>query len=60
MRNNGYETEREMVSVSQETTISTDVNAEISSLGKRQFENQQNPTASSAVVPRDVATLWNY
>ena len=61
MSNNGFEPEREMVSVSQKTSLSTDVKAEISSLGKRHFENQNNPIASAAAVaPMDLATLWNY
>nr|KYP69756.1 Protein CUP-SHAPED COTYLEDON 2 [Cajanus cajan] len=62
---NGFEVaEREMVSVSHETDVSTNVNAEISSvlsnldMGKRHFENQNNPIASAA--PVDLATLWNY
>ncbi|RDX84150.1 NAC domain-containing protein 100, partial [Mucuna pruriens] len=61
---NGFEQEREMLSISQETSLSTDVNAEISSvmtnldMGKRHFENQHNPIASS--VPVDLPSLWNY
>ncbi|CAJ1975305.1 unnamed protein product [Sphenostylis stenocarpa] len=61
---NGFEPEREMVSVSQDTGVSTDVNAEISSvvsnldMGKRHFENHNNPIGSAA--PVDLATLWNY
>jgi len=61
---NGFEPDTEMVSVSQETGVSTDVNAETSSvvsnleMGKRLFENQNNPIGPAA--PVDLATLWNY
>ncbi|TKY73366.1 CCR4-NOT transcription complex subunit 7/8 [Spatholobus suberectus] len=55
----------DMASVSQETGVSTDVNAEISSvvsnldhMGKRHFENQHNAIASAA--PMDLSSLWNY
>ena len=61
---NGFKTEGEMVSVSQETGLTTDMNNEISSvlsnfeMGKRQFENQQHPNASAP--PVDVESFWNY
>ncbi|KAK7354150.1 hypothetical protein VNO80_19608 [Phaseolus coccineus] len=61
---NGFESEREMVSVSQETGVSADVNAETSSvvsnleMSKRLFENQNNAIGSAA--PADLASLWNY
>lgn len=61
---NGFEPETEMVSVSQETGVSTEVNAETSSvvsnleMGNRVFENQNNPIGSAA--PVDLASLWNY
>lgn len=56
--------EREMISVSQETGLSTDINTEISSvvsnleLGKRPFQDQHVPSAS--VGPLDFDSLWNY
>ncbi|KAJ9677450.1 hypothetical protein PVL29_022440 [Vitis rotundifolia] len=56
--------EREMISVSQETGLSTDINTEISSvvsnleLGKRPFEDQHVP--SSSVGPVDLDPLWSY
>ncbi|KAK7304641.1 hypothetical protein VNO77_42526 [Canavalia gladiata] len=63
---NTFEPEREMLSVSQETGLTTDVNTEISSVmsnldvvgNRRHFENQHNPPASAA--PMDLATFWNY
>ncbi|KAK7265809.1 hypothetical protein RJT34_33433 [Clitoria ternatea] len=64
--NNGFKPERDMISVSQETGLTTDVNAETSSvvsnfdMGSRRppFENQNHPHASVAAV--DLASLWNY
>lgn len=56
--------ERDMISVSQETGLSTDINTEISSvvsnleLGKRPFEDQHVP--STSVGPVDLDPLWNY
>nr|QDX01715.1 NAC domain-containing protein NAC51 [Medicago sativa subsp. falcata] len=67
--NNGFKTERQqqMMSVSQETDLTTDMNAETCSvvsnfdIGRRTFENNQNrpPPASVAAVDFD-GTLWNY
>ncbi|KAF5477063.1 hypothetical protein F2P56_003742 [Juglans regia] len=57
-----FKTEREMVSVSQETVLTTDVNAEISSvmsnleMGRRPF--QEAPSTSAG--PEDLDNLWNY
>ncbi|KAK7411425.1 hypothetical protein VNO78_02858 [Psophocarpus tetragonolobus] len=55
---NGFGPGREMVSVSPETSLSTDVNAEIPSVvpnlhvGKGHFQSESNPM--------DLASLWNY
>ena len=67
--NNGFKTERQqqIMSVSQETDLTTDMNAETCSvvsnfdIGRRAFENNQNrpPPASVAAVDFD-GTLWNY
>lgn len=56
-------TEREMVSVSQETGLTTDINAEISSeMGRHHHhhhhDQQQDP--SSSADPVDLESLWNY
>lgn len=57
-------TEKEMVSVSQETGLSTEVNTEISSvvsnldMGRRTFDDQQAPTASVGALEYDC--LWSY
>ncbi|KAG9451375.1 hypothetical protein H6P81_011340 [Aristolochia fimbriata] len=57
-------TERDMVSVSQETGLTTDMNTEISSvvsnreMGRRQFEDQVDPSPS--VGPVDLDCFWNY
>lgn len=70
LENNGsnmrqhFKTEREMISVSQETGLTTDMNPEISSvmsnldMGRRPFEDQEGP--SSSAVPIDLDCLWNY
>ncbi|KAJ1438924.1 NAC domain [Sesbania bispinosa] len=61
---NGFKTEREMVSVSQETDLTTDMNVETSSvvsnfdMGRSHFDNQNHPHASVAAV--DLDGLWNY
>ncbi|KAJ7978445.1 NAC domain protein [Quillaja saponaria] len=61
---NGYKTDREMVRISQETGLTTDMNTEISSvlsnfeMDRRQFANQQHPSASTGAV--DPHGLWNY
>lgn len=61
---NGLKTEKEMVSVSQETGLSTEMNTEISSvvsnfeMGRRSFEEQQAPSTSAG--PLDLDCLWNY
>lgn len=67
--NNGFKTERQqqIMSVSQETDLTTDMNAETCSvvsnldIGRRTFENNQNrpPPASVAAVDFD-GNLWNY
>lgn len=60
-----FKTENEMVSVSQETGLTTDINAEISSvisnldIGRRQFHYQEAPSTSSA-GPADLDNLWSY
>jgi len=59
--NNGYKPERDMISVSQETGLTTDINAETSSnfdVGWRPFENHNH--ASVSVAPLDLDGLWNY
>lgn len=54
----------EMVTVSQETCLSTDMNTENSSVvsnlevGRSSFDDQEAPTAS--VGPIDLDCLWNY
>ncbi|XP_057952639.1 NAC domain-containing protein 100-like [Malania oleifera] len=59
-----FKTERDMVSVSQETGLSTEVNTEISSvisnleMGRKQFEDQEAPSTSAA--PVDFDCFWNY
>ncbi|XP_028753643.1 NAC domain-containing protein 100-like [Neltuma alba] len=62
---NNFKPERDMVSVSQETGLTTDMNPEISSvvsnldMSRRTFDNQQpQPTASSAAM--DYEGLWTY
>ncbi|KAL7161357.1 hypothetical protein ACSBR2_041919 [Camellia fascicularis] len=56
--------EKEIVSVSQETGLSNDMNTEISSvvsniqMGRRSFEDQGAP--STSVGPADLDYLWNY
>ncbi|WVZ12953.1 hypothetical protein V8G54_017483 [Vigna mungo] len=57
----GYKSERDMISVSQETCLTTDINPETSSnfdMGRRHFENQNHPSVS--VAPVDLDGLWNY
>ncbi|TKY55078.1 CCR4-NOT transcription complex subunit 7/8 [Spatholobus suberectus] len=59
--NNGYKSERDMISVSQETGLTTDVNAETSSnfdMGRRPFDNHNHLPVS--VAPLDLDGLWNY
>ncbi|KAF9623703.1 hypothetical protein IFM89_003848, partial [Coptis chinensis] len=59
-----FKTEREMVSISQETGLTTDMNTEISSvvsnhdMGRRSFDDQQDPSPSTE--PVDLDCLWNY
>uniref|UniRef100_A0A2P2J3M3 NAC transcription factors 17 n=2 Tax=Rhizophora mucronata TaxID=61149 RepID=A0A2P2J3M3_RHIMU len=56
--------EREIISVSQETGLSTDMNTEISSvisnldMGKRPFDDRDAPSTSAGPVDFDI--LWNY
>lgn len=64
---NGFKAERDMVSVSQETDLTTDMNAETSSvvsnfeMGRRSFENQnQNPPPASAAGVDQDHGLWSY
>ncbi|KAJ8772951.1 hypothetical protein K2173_028128 [Erythroxylum novogranatense] len=60
----GLEKEREMISVSQETGLSADMNTEISSvisnfeIGKRAFDDQETPSGSAG--PLDFDGFWNY
>ncbi|KAK7292199.1 hypothetical protein RIF29_07971 [Crotalaria pallida] len=73
MMNGGFKTDREMVSVSQETCLTTDVNMNhdtssvVSNFGMcgRPFNNQHNPPVpspalASAAAPMDLDGLWNY
>ncbi|XVF09043.1 hypothetical protein REPUB_Repub07fG0056500 [Reevesia pubescens] len=59
-----FKTEREMVSVSQETGLTTDINTEISSvvsnlqIGKRPFDDQEAPSTSAG--PVDLDCFWHY
>lgn len=59
-----FKTEREMVNVSHETAMTTDMNAEISSvvsnleMGRRPFDNQEAPSTSAG--PVDLDNLWSY
>ncbi|KAJ4974001.1 hypothetical protein NE237_007175 [Protea cynaroides] len=56
--------EREMMSMSQETGLSVDMNPETSSvvssheMGRRSFEDQEDPSTSGG--PVDLDCLWNY
>ncbi|OVA08967.1 NAC domain [Macleaya cordata] len=56
--------EREMVSISQETDLTTEINPEISSvvsnyeMGSRSFEEQEVPSTSGG--PVDLDCVWNY
>ncbi|CAK9138132.1 unnamed protein product [Ilex paraguariensis] len=59
-----FKTEKEMISVSQETGLSTDMNTEISSvvsnleIGRNSFEDQGAPSTSAG--PLDLDCIWNY
>lgn len=59
-----FKTEREMVSVSQETGLTTDMNTEISSvisnleMGKRPFNEQEAPSTLAGQM--DLDCFWNY
>jgi len=59
-----FKTEREMLSVSQETALTTDMNTEISSvmsnleMGRQSFHHQEAP--STSVGPVDLDNLWSY
>lgn len=59
-----FKTEREMLNVSHETAMTTDMNAEISSgvsnleIGRRSFDNQEAPSTSAG--PVDFDNLWSY
>ncbi|XVF50097.1 hypothetical protein PTKIN_Ptkin04bG0067300 [Pterospermum kingtungense] len=64
MENNDFKTEREMVSVSQETGLTTDINTEISSVVsnlervKKPFDGHETPSASAG--PVDLDCFWHY
>ncbi|OVA12201.1 NAC domain [Macleaya cordata] len=59
-----FKAEREMVSISQETGLTTDMNTEISSvvsnhdMGRQSFKDQEDPSTSAG--PVDLDCLWNY
>ncbi|GLU12399.1 hypothetical protein SLE2022_290840 [Rubroshorea leprosula] len=59
-----FKTERDIISVSQDTGLTTDINTEISSvmsnleMGKRPFDDQDAPSASAG--PVDLDSFWNY
>ncbi|KAJ4841044.1 hypothetical protein Tsubulata_009383 [Turnera subulata] len=59
-----FKTERDMVSVSQETGLTTEMNTEISSvisnleMGKRPFDSQEAPSSIAGTL--DLDCLWNY
>jgi len=62
---NDYKSERDMISVSQETGLTTDINPETSSnfdMGRRHFDNHNHPSVSVSVsvAPLDLDGLWNY
>nr|GMD07664.1 NAC domain-containing protein 100-like [Ipomoea batatas] len=58
LANYGFKTEKEIASgVSQETGLSTDINTEISSAGKRCF---QDPPSTPPPGPQDFDCLWSY
>ncbi|XP_010258290.1 PREDICTED: NAC domain-containing protein 100-like [Nelumbo nucifera] len=54
MMKQNFKTEREMVSISQETGLSTEMNTEISSV----VSNHEDPSTSAG--PVDLDCLWNY
>ncbi|XWS37333.1 hypothetical protein CRYUN_Cryun19dG0033600 [Craigia yunnanensis] len=59
-----FKTEREIVSISQETCLTTDINTEISSvvsnleIGKRAFDDQEAPSTSAGAL--DLDYFWHY
>ncbi|XP_062170127.1 NAC domain-containing protein 100-like [Alnus glutinosa] len=59
-----FKTEREMLSVSQETALTTDMNTEISSvmsnleMGRQSFDHQEAPSTSAG--PVDLGNFWGY
>ncbi|PIA62792.1 hypothetical protein AQUCO_00200662v1 [Aquilegia coerulea] len=59
-------TEREMISISQETSLTTDMNTEISSvmsnheMGRQSFHDQQDPSPSSDPIDPSYDCLWSY
>ncbi|XP_027331675.1 NAC domain-containing protein 100-like [Abrus precatorius] len=63
---NGFKSERDMISVSQETGLTTDINAETSSvvsnfdMCRRPFDNQNHAPASVALAAVDLDSFWNY
>lgn len=60
-----FKTERDKISMSQETCLTTDINNEISSvfpnleMGRRPFDNSQEAPAA-AIAPIDLDGFWNY
>ncbi|GAB2223886.1 hypothetical protein Droror1_Dr00004630 [Drosera rotundifolia] len=61
MKRHSMKAEREMLSVSQDTCLTSDMNAEISSsyeLGKGPFDDHEGPSTSGG--PVDIDSLWNY
>ncbi|EEF47842.1 NAC domain-containing protein 100 [Ricinus communis] len=64
VKQQSFKTEREMISASQETGLTTEMNTEISSvisnleMGKRPFDDQGLPSTCGGAV--DLDCLWNY
>ncbi|KAL2516076.1 NAC domain-containing protein [Forsythia ovata] len=62
--NQNFIKDKEMVSASQETTLSTDMNAENSSgmsnheMGRNSFEDKKAP--STSIGPQDLDSFWSY
>ncbi|XP_019199872.1 PREDICTED: NAC domain-containing protein 100-like [Ipomoea nil] len=62
LANYGFKTENKEIAsgVSQETGLSTDINTEISSVGKRCFQDHQDPPSTPPPGPQDFDCLWSY